>query len=383
MRGPGSVEPLSATPRGSFRLARIGGVPVFLSASWLLIVAFITITFAPLFRDDAPSDTSGTGATAYLLAAAFAVLSLVCVLAHEMGHAIAARRCGLEVRQVYLFLLGGVTDIRPEPRTAGEEFGVSVAGPAVSAAIAGAAFLGTRASTSGTAIDVELQLLVWSNLTIAAFNALPGLPLDGGRVLRSLVWALSRSRTTGTVAGAWGGRVIAVAVVVGALVIPRHGWQFGGTVLTVVLAIFLWTGASQSLSNARLSSRVPQLSVATLVRPAVWLPASTPLTQALAHMDAFSARAMVVVDTAGRPIAIVNDARQRSVEQPARAWTTVGDVATSASLDTALPITLTGRDLLHACQANPATEYLVLDTLGRPIGVLSAADIRAALIKTA
>lgn len=376
------MEPVSATPRGSFRLARIAGVPVFLSASWLLIVAFITITFAPLFRDDAPGDTSGRGATAYLLAAAFAVLSLLCVLAHEMGHAFAARRCGLEVRQVYLFLLGGVTDIRPEPRTAGEELGVSLAGPAVSAAIAGAAFLGTRASTSGTAIDVELQLLVWSNLTIAAFNALPGLPLDGGRVLRSLVWALSKSRNTGTMAGAWGGRVIAVAVVVSALLIPRHGWEFGGTVLTVVLAIFLWTGASQSLVNARLGSRVPQLSVATLVRPAVWLPASTPLTQALAQMHAFSARAMVVVDAAGRPIAIVNDARQRSVEEPARAWTTVGDVATSASLDAALPITLTGSDLLQACQANPATEYLVLDTLGRPIGVLSAADIRTALIKT-
>lgn len=363
-------------PRGSLRLARIGGVPVFLSASWLIIVVFITVTFAPLFTESASTDTD---ATDYLLAAAFAVLSLLCVLAHEMGHALVARRLGLEVRQVYLFLLGGVTDIRPEPRTAGEEFAVSVAGPAVSALIAGAAFAGTRLSPHGTAVDVELQLLVWSNLTIAAFNALPGLPLDGGRVLRSLVWAVSRSRTTGTVTAAWGGRVIAVAVVLSVLLIPRHGWEYGGTVLTVVLALFLWTGASASLRNARLGARVPQLSVATLTRPAVWLPAATPLAQGLAQMRAYAARAIVVVDSAGRPIAIVNDARQNAVEDSARAWTTVGEVATSTSLNSALPITLTGQDLLQACQANPATDYLVLDTTGRPIGVLSSADIRTVL----
>ncbi len=380
LQAPQAPASPSVPPRGSLRLARIGGVPVFLSASWLLIVAFITLTFAPLFTDNA---SPGTDAADYLLAAAFAVLSLFCVLAHEMGHALVARRFGLEVRQVYLFLLGGVTDIRPEPRTAGEEFAISAAGPAVSALVAGAAFVGTRVSTHGTPVDIELQLLVWSNLTIAAFNALPGLPLDGGRVLRSLVWAVSRSRATGTVVAAWGGRVVAIAVVVSVLLIPRHGWEFGGAVLTVVLALFLWTGASASLRNARLGARVPQLSVATLTRRAVWLPAATPLAQGLVQMHAYSARAIVVVDSAGRPIAIVNEARQNAVEDAARAWTTVGDVATSTSVNSALPLTLTGRDLLQACQAHPATEYLVLDTMGRPIGVLSAADIRTVLTTTA
>ena len=367
-------------PRGAVRLAKIAGVPIYLSSSWLIIVVFITVTFAQLFRDNV---AHLHGPAPYLLAAAFGVLSALCVLAHELGHVLAAQRFGLDVRQVYLFLLGGLTDINPEPRTAGEEFGVSVAGPVVSAVIAGLAWLGTQITTTGTAIDVELKLLVWSNLVVAAFNALPGLPLDGGRVFRSLVWRVSKSRSTGTVAGAWGGRIIAVAVVVSALLIPRHGWEFGATALTIALAVFLWTGASQSLLGARLGSRVPQLAVATLVRPAVWLPAATPLAQAMEQMNAYSARAMVVVDSAGRPIAIADEARVRAVDATALPWTTLGQVADPASLDHALPITLTGRELLHACQANPASGYIVLDTLGQPIGVLAAADIRTALTTAA
>jgi CBS domain containing-hemolysin-like protein len=128
---------------------------------------------------------------------------------------------------------------------------------------------------------------------------------------------------------------------------------------------------------------VPQLAVATLVRPAVWLPAATPLAQAMEHMNAYSARAMVVVDSAGRPIAIADEARVRAVDATALPWTTLGQVADPASLDHALPITLTGRELLHACQANPASGYIVLDTLGQPIGVLAAADIRTALTTAA
>lgn len=364
-------------PRGSVRLARVFGVPIFLSASWLLLAAFITITFAELFRSEV---YGAQGATAYLLAAAFAALSVLCVLAHELGHVIAALRLGLRVRQVYLFLLGGVSEIVPQPSTARQEFVVSAAGPAVSAAIAGAAWLGALGTTAHTAIDVELQLLVWSNLVIAVFNALPGLPLDGGRVLRSLVWGATGSRLTGTVVGAWGGRLVAVLVVVAVFLMPRHGWQFGASGLTVLLAIFLWAGASQSLTSARLGERVPELSVAVLVRPSLWVPADTPLAQALAQLHDSSARAIVVVDTADRPIAIVNEARVSAVAQIDRAWTTVGDLATSTSLDHALPVTLTGTELLRACQTHPATEYLVVDTTGRPVGVLVAADIRGALL---
>ena len=372
---PSTVR-VGAAPRGSILVARILGVPVYLSASWLLILVFITVSFADLFRAQV---VGATGATPYAMAAAFAVLSLLCVLLHELGHVVAALGLGLRVRRVYLFLLGGVSEIAPEPATARQELVVSAAGPLVSGAVAGLAWLAALTTSAHSGADVELQLLVWSNLVIAVFNALPGLPLDGGRVLRALVWGATRSRLTGTVAGAWGGRLMAVLVVVAVVLMPRSGWQFGASGFTVLVALFLWMGASQSLLTARLGERVPELAVTTLLRHAVWLAATTPLAQALAELRYRGARAIVIVDSVDRPIAIVDEARVNAVAANNQAWTSIGELATALSLDHALPITLTGGDLLRACQRHPASEYLVVDTDGRPMGVLAAADIRGAL----
>lgn len=365
-----------AAPRGSFRIARILGVPIYLSASWGLIALFVTFAFADLFRR---SVVGAVGPTPYLLALAFAVLSALCVLLHELGHVVAALALGLKVRHVFIFLLGGVSDIYPEPSRARQEVIISAAGPLASAAIAAAAWLGSLPAPDHSAIGVELQVLVWSNLVIAVFNALPGLPLDGGRVLRAVVWGLSRSRLRGTVVAAWGGRVVAVAVAASGLVSGGGDLQLTSTLLSCALGAFLWAGAAQSLTAARLTERLPTLAVSRLVRPAIWVPAHTSLAQALAGLWERGARAIVVVDSAGQPTGVVSEARANAVAESVRAWTTVADVAGPTSIAAALPMSLTGRDLLAACQRDPRSEYLVVDG-GRPVGVLAAADIRAALV---
>ena len=253
------------------------------------------------------------GATPYLLALAFAVLSALCVLVHELGHVVAARALGLKVRRVFIFLLGGVSDIHPEPTRARQEFIVSAAGPATSAGIAAAAWVASLPAPPPSAIGVELQILIWSNLVIAVFNALPGLPLDGGRVLRAVVWGLSDSRLRGTVFAAWGGRVVAVAVAGSGLFLQRGDWQLTSTLVSAALGAFLWTGASQSLAAARFTDRIPRLTLAELVRPAVWVPAQTSLAQAVQQLWTTGARAIVVVDGAGRPRRIVHAARGNRV----------------------------------------------------------------------
>ena len=321
-----------------------------------------------------------SGPTPYLLAFAFAVLSVLCVLGHELGHVIAALALGLHVRRVLIFLLGGISEISPEPTRARQELVVSAAGPLASAGIGGAAWIASLGTSEHSAIGVELRILIWSNLVIAVFNALPGLPLDGGRVLRAAVWGLSHSRLLGTKVAAWGGRVIAVAVAATGVLLAQGEWRLVGVATTIAFSAFLWMGATQSLTAATMTARLPELSAGGLLRRAIWVPANQPVDQVLRRLWETGARGVVVADTAGRPVAVVSEARITSVPQSQRAWTDVAEVADPVGAEYPIAVGLAGRELLAACQTHPATEYLIVNPAGHGVGVLAMSDVRAALL---
>ena len=367
-------------PRGSVQIGRFFGVPLYLSSSWLFIGAAVTVGFADVFRRTVDG---ASGPTPYLLAFAFAVLSVLCVLGHELGHVVAALAFGLRVRRVLIFLLGGISEITPEPSRAGQELVVSAAGPLASAGLGGAAWIASLGTSEHSAIGVELRILIWSNLVIAVFNALPGLPLDGGRVLRAAVWGLSHSRLLGTKVAAWGGRVIAVAVAATGVLLEQGEWRLIGILTTIGLSVFLWLGATQSLAAATMTERLPELSAGGLMRRAIWVPANQPVDQVMRRMWDTGARGVVVVDTAGRPVAVVSESRITSVPESQRAWTDVYEVADPVGAAYPIPVGLAGRELLMACQAHPATEYVLVDPAGRGVGVLAMSDLRAALIQPA
>jgi CBS domain-containing protein len=244
------------------------------------------------------------------------------------------------------------------------------------------AWLGTLGTAEHSALGVELRVLVWSNLVIAVFNALPGLPLDGGRVLRAGIWGLTRSRLTGTRVAAWGGRVLAVLVAVGGVLFERGDLRLITVVFAVALGAFMWLGASQSLASAEMTARLPSLSSTTLMRRAIWVQADTPVEQAMRRLHETGARAIVVIDRTDRPVAVVSEARITAVPQSARAWTDVAEVADAVGAVHPLPLGLSGRDLLSACQVHPASEYLVVDAGGHGVGVMAMADLRAALLSS-
>jgi Zn-dependent protease len=358
------------------QIGRFFGVPLYLSASWLLVLAFVTIAFADIFRRTVEG---ATGPTPYLLAAAYAVLSALCVLIHELGHVVAALSMGLRVRRVFVHLLGGVSEIEPEPEKASQEIIISAAGPVASAAIAGVAWFGATISPDHSAIGVELAILAWSNLAIAVFNALPGLPLDGGRVLRATVWAFSKSRVRGTIAAAWGGRVVAVAVAASGLLVTDGRWQITSVIFTAGLGAFLWFAAGQSITAARLSALLPTVAVRDLVRPAIFLPADTPVAEALRRLWSQGARAIVVIDSTDVPRAIVTEALVNQVSDADRAWTILAEVADPIGASPVLDLDLSGRGLLELTAQRPSADYLVVAE-GRVVGVLSATDLRDALM---
>src|SRR6185312_1542535 len=129
-----------------------------------------------------------------------------------LGHTAVSLRLGNPVRRVVIFLLGGVSEIEREPRRSRDELLVAAAGPLVSGVITALALLAEHATHAGSLPHVLAELLMWGNLSVVVFNLLPGLPLDGGRILRATVWRIAGSRLTGSRVGAVLGRVLAIAV---------------------------------------------------------------------------------------------------------------------------------------------------------------------------
>src|SRR5262249_24185203 len=148
-----------------------------------------------------------------LVAAVFVVLLYLSVLVHELSHSVVARSYGLPVRRILLYPLGGVSEIDREPQTPLREFCVSAAGPALSLLLGAAGWALTKVFTEGVSGSLVHQLM-WANIIVGLFNLLPGLPLDGGRMLRAVIWKLTRRPAAATIAAAWVGRALAIALLV-------------------------------------------------------------------------------------------------------------------------------------------------------------------------
>jgi Zn-dependent protease len=168
-----------------WRLFRLRGIPISVDASWLIILALLTWTLINLFAHAVPDQTWPTYWTMGLAAA---LAFFACIVLHELGHALVARAVGIPIRGITLFLFGGVAEMEDEPPSAGREFLMAIAGPAVSAVLAVAFWLVSQ-QVDAPAVAFPLQYLALINLTVLIFNLVPAFPLDGGRVFRSVLWA--------------------------------------------------------------------------------------------------------------------------------------------------------------------------------------------------
>ncbi|MEU6929942.1 site-2 protease family protein [Streptomyces sp. NPDC046385] len=370
-------------------MGRPFGVPVYVAPSWFLVAALITWVFGDQIERVLPE----LGAARYLVSLFFAIAFYASVLVHELAHTLAALRFKLPVRRIQLQFFGGVSEIEKETETPGREFLLAFVGPLLSLVLAGIFYLGLYAVEPGTVPGVLLGGLMISNLIVAVFNLLPGLPLDGGRMLRAVVWKITGNAMTGTVAAAWIGRALAVTVLIGLPLLTRTG-LFGNStedisgfttvtdaLLAAILAAIIWTGAGNSLRMARLREHLPELRARTLTRRAVPVESATPLSEALRRANEAGARALVVVDGHGGPTGIVRETAIASVPQHRRPWVAVSALAQDLSEGMKVPAELTGQPLLDYLRASPATEYLVVEEGGEIYGVLSTADVERAFVK--
>jgi Zn-dependent protease len=367
-------RPARAAHSGGVRIGRVLGVPVFVAPSWLLFAAFVVVVYGP-----ALSDQLGP-VRAYTAAGSFAVLLLVSVLLHEVGHCIVARAFDLPVRSITVTFLAGLTEITEPPQTPAREYAVAVVGPMVSLLLAGVGAGLTPLFEPATLPYLLALGLAATNGVVAAFNLLPGLPLDGGRVLRAGVWQLTGDLERSTVAAAQAGRLVAVLVVpaVVLLGLPAAGLgepTLATGVFTALVALFVFAGATASLRRAQLVRRLPRGTAGDLARPALAVPPTLPLAEAVRLTQAAGLHAVVVVDTAGRVEAVVSEAAVAAVPEIRRPWVNVADVARRVADEQQLDPALGGEDLLAALRRDPAAEYLVRTELGGVPDVLVTADV--------
>lgn len=379
VHAPPPNRPAGALGPGGLRLGRVLGVPVLLSPSWWLGAAVITALYVPMARQLVPDLTTPV---AVGVALTLAVLLAASVLAHELGHCVAALRLGLPVRRVRLFLLGGISELSRPPLRPRDEGLIAAAGPAVSiviAAVAGGLWWLLEPGGLLWLLAVELTI---ANAAVAVFNLLPGLPLDGGRVLRAAIWSLTGQRGTGTRAAAAGG----VLVVVGLLVWGLQGLATGAPgawlrfAVIVLMAWFVFGGTSTELSRAQRPFGVPppeQLDLAGLVRPVLQLPAESPVADAL---TAAAGRSVLLVRADGVAAGLLDHgtaARLAGRSPLAPAGRAAAPITPEAVL---LDSDIAGDPAAVLERAQVAgAQFLVVGGDGRPTGVLHVDDIYLAM----
>ncbi|QBD82215.1 site-2 protease family protein [Ktedonosporobacter rubrisoli] len=248
---------------GSFRIGTIAGIDIYVNFSWLIILVLLTDSLASGWF---PSAYPGQTLVTYLLLGFIsAILLFVSVLLHELGHSLVARAQGLSVKSIVLFIFGGVSNIEQEPRTAGGEFWMAVIGPVISLAIGGIAYgFFVLASGSKSALAAILMYLAAANILLGIFNLIPGFPLDGGRVLRAIVWKVTGRPTTATQVATFIGQLVAYLFILWGILQFFSGNPLGGIWLGFI-GWFLLTAAQSVRAQATYDTLFKDVTVSQMM----------------------------------------------------------------------------------------------------------------------
>jgi Zn-dependent protease len=363
---------------GSIRVARFFGIDIRIHVSWILIFFLVVLSLSEtIYPEQFPR---WSRQRTFVVSAISAFLFFGSVLAHELAHSLVARRFRMSVSSITLFLLGGVANLTKEPPSARAEFFMAAAGPATSIAI-GVIGIGIATATpSGGGVDQTIETLGAIagylgeiNVLVAIFNLIPGFPLDGGRVLRSIIWGLSRDRMLATRIAARGGQVVAglMLVLAAAFVIgPLDQENWAQAFWYGLIAYFLYNAASATLQQERITSvvgtaRVEQL-MTTDYRPAP--PGTTVGTLIRDLVLPLNLRAIPIV-SGDRFVGLVTIGDLRKVEQERWSVTPVEEVMTRAS---ALPAVAPDDPLTAALEAFGTTDLPLLPVArnGSLVGLL-------------
>ncbi|MEU2222882.1 site-2 protease family protein [Streptomyces sp. NPDC018347] len=362
-------------------LGRIAGVRVGLHWSVLVIVALVTVVLA---RGEFPAAHPGHSAVRYwALALLTAVVFLVSLLAHELAHAVVARRNGVQVDGITLWMLGGAARLHSEAATPAAELRIAVVGPLTSL-LAGGVLAGVAAAlgalhTSGLVVEAVAWLSA-INILLAVFNALPAAPLDGGRLLRAYLWHRTGDRLRATRGASAAGRALGWFMVLTGFAAVLFGHHLSG-LWPALIGWFLIGAATAEARQAEARSVLGGVAVSRVMTPhPVTVAETATLGGFLAEgpFGHYRHSAFPVLAADGSVVGLLTVRRVEATPAQARASTTVGEVM--RPLDEVV-VAAPGEpvlDLLPRLEASPVRRAVVLDG-GRLVGILTVADVTRAL----
>ena len=361
--------------RSTLRIGRLAGVPIGIQPLWLAIVGLITYS---LGHDYFPDQDPGLSSTAaYALGLLSALTLFAGILAHELGHAVVARRRGVEVEEIDLWLLGGVSRLHGEPQEPGDELRFALAGPAVTAVLLAIAVALRLAldSVLGDWGRAALDYQVFVNALILGFNLLPAFPLDGGRVARSLLWLRSGDRERATDQAAAIGRAFGIGLVIlGVLTFASAG--VGGLWLALIGGFLILAGRAEA-QQLHIQHALTGITAAELMSaPVMTVAASATVEEAVSRGFAVHLYgALAVVDDGGRAIGLLPLRTVRAVPAARRAAVSVRE-AMAADPGLLVDPEMLVTELLRRPEFLRVGRAVVVDGDGRPVGIVSITDVQ-------
>ncbi|HAN74920.1 MAG TPA: site-2 protease family protein [Planktothrix sp. UBA8402] len=237
---------------GSIRVGNLFGIPFYINFSWFIILALMTLSYGDNLGSQFPQLGLGLSLFLGLIAA---LLLFASVLAHELGHSFVAIKQGIQVKSITLFLFGGLAGLDQEAKTPAGAFWIAIAGPLVSLLLfLGLHFIGSYLLVTG-ALSALVNLLAYVNLALAIFNLIPGLPLDGGNILKALVWKITGNQYQGTVFASRAGQVLGlIGISLGFLPLFISGGSLN--FWTILIGWFLFSNAGVLAKDATLRNKL-------------------------------------------------------------------------------------------------------------------------------
>jgi Zn-dependent protease/CBS domain-containing protein len=326
LRAPERKQRRPPTPTGwpGIPIGRIFGLDIRIDVSWLIIFALVAMSMVGYFARSFPELRPGV---LWVTAVATTVIFFVCLLLHEVSHSLVAKAKGVEVAGITLFMFGGVSQIRQEPRRPSDEFAIALVGP-VTSAVLGLIFLAARKFFPPESLSYEASgWLGRINVALAVFNLLPGFPLDGGRMLRAAVWGATRDLRGATRVASFMGSLIAFGLVAWGIVDVLWNGRFIEGLWFGLIGWFLLVAARQTITQMELKDNLQRLRVEQAMRSICpQVPAQLPLDR---FVDEFVFKGggkcfFVTDDWVLRGLVTLDDVRRVHREE----WSsfTVGDI---------------------------------------------------------
>jgi Zn-dependent protease len=353
---------------------------VNVSTSWLLITVIMVGLFAPRIHGWLPG-ISALGAV--LVALGYTLILAVSVLIHELGHAFTARTVGWTGSTIEITLWGGHTTFNEVDSTPGRSLVVSFAGPAANLILGGMAIAAVLTLDPAGVPRALLVMGAWGNLLLGVFNLLPGLPLDGGRLVEAIGWRVSGSRATGTIAAGWAGRIVAllgVAALVVSIVRDVNSPPFLELAIGIAVLLPLFTGAGSAIRYGRLRRRVEGLSLQALTSPLVILdPGSSVQDAEAAGVDRGTVVMVSMAAGSGPSLLRILPEAVAAVAPEDRRGTPATRAGVAADDAGRLTHDATGDAIVEAVISSVSGSALIVDDRGTPIGAIRRENLISAL----